>query len=234
MNSIIIKYTIKELIDLGIHIGNIKKLTNFRINKWFIYCIRNNICIINVKITLIILKQLYIYIYNLIKFKLILIIYLGNLKNYSNKLFLDEYKKLGKNIILLEKIWIKGFFYNIKQMFFYCRRIKKKQIIKKKNIIESLIELKKIKCIPDTIIMFNLNLNIKYILECLDLNINLISVVDTINNINNISIKIPGNAKSFFGFEFFNIFYLKIIKKIYNKIIINWFNKYKYIIKTFI
>jgi small subunit ribosomal protein S2 len=198
-----ISLTIKQLIKSGIHIGHQKNRWNTKMSSYIIGKI-NNINIINIEYTIIILRI----ITNLIK------------ETVSNK---------GKLLIILNKIkYIKNIINKI-----YNKHIKYNTNNKIINgYLTNNKYINNHKYIPDIIIFFNINKNIETIKEANKLKIPIIALIDTNNNPINITYPIPGNNDSIQSIQLItNIINNAVLLGITNN---NIFFKYKYDIYKYI
>lgn len=203
------KYTIKELLESGVHFGHMKKYWNPKMQK-YILCIENNIHIINLKKTIIcIYKTLKILFKISSRNGQILFI---NTKSQTSDITKKAAIKCSQNYV--DYRWLGGTLTNLITIILSVDNINyynkillhkntnytKKELlyfIKQKNKLDRNIGgIRKLKKLPDAIFIIDVKTHCIAVKEAKKLSIPIIGIVDTNSYPDNIDYIIPGNDDS--------------------------------------
>lgn len=193
------KHILKLLIKHDVHLGQNNKILNNKI-KTFIHSKRNNKLIFNIEKTIFLLRKILLLLIN-VSLKNGQVIYISTNFHLTQAL---ENICTDKNEYIIKK-YAKGLLTNFSQTLKHIKNFKKLSIIKTKsnrNLRQTIrfnllyFNLIKVKQRPNLIIIFDL-INDKIIIqEAKQLNIPLIGIIDSNNNIELIDFIIPGNNKN--------------------------------------
>ncbi len=219
----IVGFTIKQMIDLGIHYGHNISRYHYKLAT-FLIGFRNYIHIINLEYTYINLRKTLFFLSNLCRFR-------GTVL-FPNKgtLFRDiiQFQAQSCRQPYIYQYYLGGVLTNLKKFYWIIRFLNLTTIIKLNLNFYSRMQkaykkfngLTSIKRIPDCIILFKIRINNWLLREAIKLKIPLIGIVDSNVNFAGINYTIFGNDDSLESNYFYSSLFNKAIREGYAKTII--------------